>query len=88
MGYKCSYCGAEYDHAIDRARCEFICDEKAKMAAEEERKRRLESERERRYEELLAAEKRYEDLLHSYYMDYGTIGLLDEAQKTVDFMIF
>lgn len=86
MGYKCSFCGAEYSQAIDRARCEFACDEKHKQAAEEEMKKRLAEERTARYEECVAATKRAEQLWNDYLRDYGSYGRMAEAEKALAFM--
>lgn len=88
MGYKCSFCGAEYSQAIDRARCEFACDEKIKQTAEEEKKRQQIEERTVRYEECVAATKCAEQLWNDYLKDYGSYGRMVEAGKALSFLLF
>ena len=88
MGYKCSFCGAEYSQAIDRARCEFACDEKYKHAAEEEKRKKLIEERTARYEECVAATKQAEKLWTNYLKDYGSHGRMAEAEKALSFLVF
>lgn len=88
MGYKCSFCGTEYSQAIDRARCEFACDEKYKQAAEEEKQKKKREERTARYEECVAATKQAEMLWADYLRDFGSYAKLDEAEKALGFLWF
>lgn len=69
--YVCSYCGAEYDSAPVRARCELECDEKQKQEEERQRKLRLDGERDARRAEIEAAWNRYVVLMNQYRNDYG-----------------
>lgn len=69
--YKCSYCGAEYDTALDRAKCELECDEKRKQEAEEQRKNELREAKDARRQELIQKRRELEELTKKYYEDYG-----------------
>lgn len=71
MNYKCSYCGAEYSQAIDRAKCELVCDEKAKQEAELSRVRKLREERAARYNEILKKTEELNRMWVEYEKDYG-----------------
>ena len=86
MGYKCSFCGAEYSQAIERARCEFACDEKHKQTAEEEKQKKKREERTARYEECVAATKHAEQLWSDYLKDYGSYGRMVEAERALGFL--
>jgi hypothetical protein len=69
--YVCGYCGAEYSTPVDRAKCEFECDEKQKQEAERVRQEKLKSERDARVKEIQAAYDQLYKLCDSYEKDYG-----------------
>ena len=71
MSYKCGYCGAEYSQLIDRAKCELICDEKAKQEAELIRARKLREERATRYRKILEKTEELNCMWAEYERDYG-----------------
>lgn len=69
--YSCGYCSAEYDTPVERARCEFECDEKQKQEKERLRKMRLENERKARFKEAREAYVKFDQLNNSFQKDYG-----------------
>lgn len=88
MGYKCSFCGAEYSQAIDRARCEFACDEKYKQAAEEEKRKKMAEERAARHDECVAASRQSVRLWNDFMKDYGSCSREDETAKSISFLVY
>lgn len=86
MGYKCSFCGAEYSQAIDRARCEFACDEKIKQTAEEEKQKKMAEERAARYDECVTVSRQAERLWNDFMKDYGSCSREDEVEKAIAFL--
>lgn len=69
--YVCSFCGAEYDSAPERARCELKCDEKRKQEAERMKQKLLEGKRQERYQEIKEKNDNLNRLIAKYRQDYG-----------------
>lgn len=71
--FVCSYCGAEYDDAPARARCELECDEKRKQEAARRRRESLDHERDVRYKEIYEKNEHLNGLIKKYNEDYGAL---------------
>lgn len=80
--FKCSFCGKEYENALDRARCEIECDKANKAKAEQEKQNMLKAEKSKRIKELdkayieyfetcTEAKEKYLKLVEQYNKDYG-----------------
>ena len=80
--FKCSFCGKEYENALDRARCEIRCDEKIKTELEQERQEKLKLEKDKRIEEVDNAydeyrstcynsKEKYIKIMEKYCNDYN-----------------
>ena len=79
--FKCSFCGKEYENALDRAKCEIECDKANKAKAEVEKQEKLKAEQKARAEETKKAyaeyvetcnnaREKYLEILHKYQKDY------------------
>lgn len=68
--FVCSYCGAEYDSAPARARCELECDEKCKQEDERRRRERLRKEKESRRQAVIDQYNSFFDAWKQYQKDY------------------
>ena len=79
--FKCSFCGKEYENALDRAKCEIECDKANKVKSEVEKQEKLKAEKAKRIEEIDKAyaeyletcnnaREKYLEILHKYQKDY------------------
>lgn len=68
--FVCSYCGAEYDDAPARARCELECDEKQKQKMERERQELLRAEKETRKKAVVDQYNKFVEEWKQYQRDY------------------
>lgn len=74
--YVCSFCGAEYDSAPARARCELACDAKTKHEAEQRRRDEL---CKRQSERAGTVKEKYNDFMNAvkeYSADYDVTDLI------------
>lgn len=69
--FKCSFCGKEFENALDRANCEIKCDEDIKIKAEKERQAKLNAEKNKRYDEIKCKANELETLIKQFNNDYG-----------------
>ena len=80
--FKCSFCGKEYENALDRAKCEIECDKANKVKAEQEKQDKLKAEAMKRENEVIRAyneytktcneaKEKYEKIAEQYEKDYG-----------------
>lgn len=80
--FKCSFCGKEYENALDRAKCEIECDKANKAKIEAERQNKLKAEKAKRIEEIdkayaeyletcKSAKEKYLKIAEQYNKDYG-----------------
>lgn len=80
--FKCSFCGKEFENALDRANCEIKCDKDIKIKSETERREKLKAENKARVEELnkayteyletcKSAKEKFEGIRKKYNEDYS-----------------
>ena len=89
--YICGYCGAEYGTPVERAKCEFECDEKQKQEAERVAKEKLKAEKESREESVRVAYQNFVELYGKYIKDYREpvafkIGSIKDGQEVSAFL--
>lgn len=68
--FVCSFCGAEYDTARARARCELECDEKRRQEKTRVERKRLMVEKQSRLAEVNKAFDNYVAVVKQFNKDY------------------
>jgi len=57
--FKCSFCGKEFENALDRANCEIECDKEIKVKAERQKQEKLRKQQQERKDEVTKAYNEY-----------------------------